>query len=222
MNISTGVFGREHDQDTLTGGQFYATLSLSLLWGLVATAVVGYKAVEMQYMPGIVAILVLGLALPIIGILVAINSNNPVLSFIGYNMLVVPFGIIMGPVVNLYRPDVVHHALAMTAGITCVMGIAGTCFPNVFKNLGAPLFIALCGLVVVRIIQIFVPGLQSLTWVDYVAAGIFSLYIGYDMYRASSVAKTIDNAVDVSMELYLDIINLFLTLLRIFGRSGNN
>ena len=53
------------------------------------------------------------------------------------------------------------------------------------------------------------------------AAAIFSLYIGYDMYRAQRYPKTADNAVDCAVDIYLDIINLFLRLLRILGRRRN-
>lgn len=217
-SISTGVFKRTGN-DEVSEGTFYATLTLSLLWGLIGTAVIAYKTIELHYNPGIGMILVLGLLVPIIGIFIAIKSDNPAISFFGYNLIIVPFGIILGPVINQYSPNVVRNAFAMTAAITFFMGFSGTCFPGIFKNLGAPLFLALGGLLMVRIAQLFIPELNNLRIVDYIAAGIFSLYIGYDMYRASEISKTIDNAVDISVDLYLDIVNLFLTLLRILGKS---
>jgi len=57
--------------------------------------------------------------------------------------------------------------------------------------------------------------------IDYISAGIFSLYIGYDMHRAHSIPKTLDNAIDVSLSLYLDIINLFLNLLSILQSDSD-
>jgi FtsH-binding integral membrane protein len=36
------------------------------------------------------------------------------------------------------------------------------------------------------------------------------------MYRATALPKTYDNAVDLCIDFYLDIINLFLDLLEIF------
>ena len=65
-----------------------------------------------------------------------------------------------------------------------------------------------------RILQVFVPNLQNVGFVDWLAAGLFALYIGYDMWRASEIPANLDNAVDVAASLYLDIINLFLSLLR--------
>ena len=221
MEINTGVFDRT-GRDEISEQSFYAALTLSLLWGLIGTAIVAYKTISMQYHPGLPAILLLGLVVPILGILIAVKSDNPIISFIGYNMIVIPFGVILGPTINHYSPNVVRNAFAMTAGITFFMGFMGTCFPGLFKNMGAPLFLALGGLVMVRIAQIFIPELAELRIVDYISAGIFSLYIGFDMYRASQIAKTLDNAVDISVDLYLDIINLFLSLLRILGSKDSD
>jgi FtsH-binding integral membrane protein len=218
MHVNTGVFDRD-GADEIKPASFYAALTISLLWGLALTAIVAYLTMKAQYAPGWGGVIVYGLVIPIIGIFIAVKSENPLVSFIGYNMLVIPFGAILGPVLNHYSPNVIRNAFGITAGITFLMGFAGTCFPNLFKNLGAPLFLALSGLLIVRIAQIFVPELASLTFIDYIAAGIFTLYIGFDMYRASAVPKTLDNAVDISLDLYLDVVNLFLTLLRILGES---
>ncbi|MFA6339025.1 MAG: Bax inhibitor-1 family protein [Candidatus Paceibacterota bacterium] len=218
--VSTGVFDR-NGNDSISSQSFYATLTLSLLWGLIATAIIAYKAIEVKYMPGIGAIIVFGLIMPIIGIFIAVKSDNPAISFLGYNLVIVPFGIIIGPSVNHYSPDVIRNAFGVTASITFFMGFMGTCFPNLFKNLGMPLFLALCGLVLVRIAQLFIPALD-LTIIDYIAAGIFSLYIAFDMYRASEMPKTIDNAIDLSVDLYLDVINLFLNILKIMGSKNED
>jgi len=47
---------------------------------------------------------------------------------------------------------------------------------------------------------------------------IFCGYVGVDWGRANQVPKTVDNAVDSAAALYMDIINLFLRILRILGR----
>ena len=216
-NISTGVFERR-GRDSVSAQSFYGVLAISLIWGLGATAIVAHKIAEMNYMPGLIEILVMGLAIPIVGIIIAVKSDNPIISFIGYNLIVFPFGVILGPVLNQYSPDVIRNAFGMTALITFVMGLAGTLFPAFFARLGAVLFFSLFCLVLVRVAQIFIPALD-LTVIDYIAAGIFSLYIGYDMHRANSMPKTLDNAIDIAVDLYLDIVNLVLHILRIMGKK---
>ncbi len=65
--------------------------------------------------------------------------------------------------------------------------------------------------------QIFVLR-QVSAWIDWVVVLIFCGYIGYDWGRANQIPKTLDNAVDSAAALYMDIINLFLRILRILGR----
>jgi FtsH-binding integral membrane protein len=48
---------------------------------------------------------------------------------------------------------------------------------------------------------------------------IFCGYIGVDWSRANSIPKTLDNAIDSAAALYMDIINLFVRILSIMGRS---
>ncbi|MCR5192464.1 MAG: Bax inhibitor-1 family protein, partial [Bacteroidales bacterium] len=47
---------------------------------------------------------------------------------------------------------------------------------------------------------------------------LFSGYIGYDVAKSQAYPKTLDNAVDSALDIYLDIINLFIRLLSILGR----
>ena len=54
---------------------------------------------------------------------------------------------------------------------------------------------------------------------DALVALLFCLYIGYDWAKAQDVPRTADNAVDAVLELYLDIINLFIRILEILGKS---
>lgn len=56
-------------------------------------------------------------------------------------------------------------------------------------------------------------------WYSWVAVILFSLYIGYDLQRAQMFEKTLDNAIDSALDIYLDIINLFLHILRILAES---
>ena len=212
FKISTGVFDRE-GSDTISANAFYFIVSLGLAWGFVLTAYFANYAIEIGFMPDIWQLLLIGLAIPILGILIAIKSKNPIVSFIGYNMVVVPFGFILGPVVNHYSPDVIRNTMYTTAGIAVFMGLMGTMFPNFFSRIGGFLLVALFAMLMVLILQLFIPAMR-LHIFDYIGAGLFSLLIGYDMYRANHIQKTVNNAIDVCIDLYLDIINLFLFLLR--------
>jgi len=214
--VTTGVFERS-GQNTLSERAFFLILGGVLLFGFALTGWIAHYAVMNGiYISGF-PMLIIGLGIPIVGIIIATKSDNPLVSFIGYNMVVVPFGFVLAPILTVYSQAVVSKSLTITFGTTAFMSILAFSFPGLFAGMGRALFIALISLVVMRFLQIFIPALD-LGIIDWFAAGIFTLYIGYDLYRAQIVPKTLDNAIDIALQLYLDIINLFLTLLRIFGR----
>ncbi|MES2389114.1 MAG: Bax inhibitor-1 family protein [Bacteroidota bacterium] len=219
MAESIAVFQKTGTSHTLTAGAFYGLIAGFTCYGLIGSAVVANAVVEAGFVPGMFAYILLGIIAPMGGIYIAQKSDSWLLSFVGYHLVLVPFGVILAPVLVIYDPNIVRDACTLTAAITVVMGAAGIMFPQVFSKLGGALFVSLIGLIVVRVLAIFIPALNDLGFIDYMAAGIFSLYIGYDMYRASTIERTLDNSVDVALSLYMDIINLFLSLLRIFGRK---
>ena len=101
------------------------------------------------------------------------------------------------------------------------MIVLSIAFPDFFSGLGKILFGSLIGLIVAGLISMFLfPGAYTL--VTWIGAAIFALYIGYDYWRAQQYAKTIDNAVDSAVAIYLDIINLFLKILRVLGSRGGS
>jgi uncharacterized protein len=213
--FNSGVFSR-NNFSTISDRTFMGSVAGFIGYGLVLTYIMA--SFFAPVVPSMGFLIGVGLILPIIGCFIAMSDNLP-LSFIGYNMIVVPIGLCLGPIANLASPTIVQDAALITAIITGLMMFAGYTYPNLFKNLGGVLFYSLLGLVVVRILQMFIPALAGLTIVDYIAAGIFSLYIGYDMYRASTVGRTYTNALHIAVSLYLDIINLFLTLVSIFSNN---
>ncbi len=78
------------------------------------------------------------------------------------------------------------------------------------------MFGCLIGLLVCEVVLLIFRVDQVVT--DWIAAGLFSLYIGYDIYRSQQFPMTVDNAVDSALDIYLDIANLFIRLLSIMGR----
>lgn len=214
-NISTGVFTRV-GKDEVSERGFFFILTLCLLWGLLLTALIAHTAVTLRFQPGIPAIIGL-LVLPLAGTILAIQSSKPVLSFLGYNLIIIPWGFLLGPLLNRYNPGLVRNAFILTAIITVQMGTLGFAFPKFFERIGFILLIGLFSLLIIRLAQSFCTFL-NIGAIEYISAGIFSCYIGYDMYRSLEVPRTIDNAIDISIELYLDIVNLFLITIRILKK----
>ncbi|MCR5419640.1 MAG: Bax inhibitor-1 family protein [Lachnospiraceae bacterium] len=165
---------------------------------------------------------ILYLALAIGGTVISARSDNPIMSFIGYNMVVVPSGLVVSTAVQVYgglESEIVSQAFLYTVLIAGIMIAASIAWPDVFESMGKFLFIGLIAVVIGSFIGIFISGIMNV--VSWIGALIFSLYIGYDFYKAQQYTPTLDNAVDCALDIYLDIINLFLHLLRILGRGSN-
>jgi FtsH-binding integral membrane protein len=146
------------------------------------------------------------------------KSSNPLVSFIGYNFVVIPFGLIINLVVSGYDASIVSEAIRITGLVTIGMMCLGSMFPAFFKKISGALSIALLLVIVVELIEIFVFGIHH-GIIDWIVVLIFCGYIGYDWGRANQIPKTLDNAIDSAAALYMDIINLFLRILRILGRK---
>lgn len=129
----------------------------------------------------------------------------------------------MDPAVEIYGgagSAVVRDAFVYTALITVGMLCAILAFPELFKGLGGALAGCLLGLILCEAVLLILRVPQNMT--DWVAAGIFSLYIGYDVYRSQQFERTLDNAVDCALDIYLDIANLFIRLLSIMRSKDDD
>jgi FtsH-binding integral membrane protein len=155
----------------------------------------------------------------IAGISLSAFSKNPLISFIGFLLVVVPIGFVITPFIQSVDPNIVANAALFTALLTIIMGAGGFLFPSLFKSLGGILFWALLAAIVVEVILLFMGVKQS--FMDYIVALIFLGFIGYDFAEAQDDEPTMDAAVDRAVALYLDIINLFLRVLSIMASSDD-
>lgn len=152
-----------------------------------------------------------------LGVYLFTKSDHPGISFLGYNFVVIPFGFIINIVVANYDQNIVADAIKVTGLVTAVMMLLGTLFPKFFQKISGVLTISLIVVILVEMFQVFILGIHQ-GWLDWVVVLIFCGYIGYDWGRANQIPKTLDNAVDSAASLYMDIINLFIRILRIMGK----
>ncbi|WP_136805736.1 Bax inhibitor-1 family protein [Desulfosediminicola flagellatus] len=152
------------------------------------------------------------------GIYLFNGSSNPIVSFIGYNFVVVPFGLIINIVVSRYDASLVSEAIRITGMVTVAMMCLSSIFPSFFEKIVGPITIALLIVIVVELIELYVFGIHH-GIIDWIVVCLFCGYIGYDWGRANQIPKTVDNAIDSAAALYMDIINLFLRIVRILGRK---
>ncbi|MBS1767936.1 MAG: Bax inhibitor-1/YccA family protein [Acidobacteria bacterium] len=220
LSTEADLWSRSGD-DTMTRRAFLGLIGLLTTYGLGVNAALAAWGLRTGFQPGLVLYIAI-LVLPFAGIFLARRAQSLPMQLVAYHLILVPFGLLLGPILQAYihvgGMALVSRALLLT-GATCgIMMLLGFSYPQVFSRLGGVLFASLLALIIVRVIGIFVPALGNAEWVDWLAAGIFTLYVGYDCYRAMNIPATGRNAVDLAISLYLDILNLFLTILRLLGR----
>ena len=218
--LKSDVFGRYvADSAIIANGTYNLIIGLVLCWGfLVNWLLVHY--VDPAWLRGLhPAIFFVGyFASCFCGVYLFNSSREPAISFIGYNFVVVPFGLVVNIVVSRYDPNLVLQAVQLTAAVTVLMMILGSIAPKFFQKIHTTLTIALLCVLAVELFQFFVLKIHR-SWIDWVVAIGFCGYIGYDWGRANCIPKTVDNAIDSAAAIYMDIINLFLRILRILGRK---
>lgn len=209
----------------LSNRTYNLVLGTVLLYGIIAnvvlTMLIGDKLNDINPIAFIIGYFVLGIT----GIVISTKSHNPLISFFGYNLVVVPVGTVVSIVVSAYVKEgnigIVFQAILYTAIVTGIMVCLSIIYPQFFSKIGGILLACLIGLLIAEIVAIFVfPGTQIVT--AWIGAILFSLYIGFDYWKAQQYPKTLDNAVDSALDIYLDIINLFLRILKIRGNSSSS
>lgn len=218
--LESNVFNRESKgEKEISAAAYNATIGACLFWGFAVNwwLVVNIDPETLRAI-NIWIFLIGYFASCFFGVYLFNSSEKPLVSFIGYNFVVVPFGMIVNMVVSQYDQSLVIEAIRITAGVTIAMMILGSIYPKFFEKISGALTVALLAVLVIELFQIFVLGIHH-DWIDWAVAVIFCGYIGYDWGRANQIPKTLDNAVDSAAALYMDIINLFLRILRILGRK---
>jgi len=205
-------------QAQISPGRYNLTIGLVLLWGLLINLLIVYEipASSIARM-GAFAFTLFFFASSFTGVYMFNGSERPIVSFIGYNLVVIPFGMTIDVTIARVDPEIAMEALQITAVVTLLMMCAGSLFPRLFQKLAWTMFISLVSAIAVEAFELLVlrtqPNLNA-----WFFAVIFSGYVAFDWGRANQIPKTVDNAVDSAAALYVDIVNLFLRILEILNR----
>jgi len=202
----------------VSAGLYNLIIGTTLCWGFLANWII-VREVPLEWIASIHwLIFLLGyFAMAMTGVALFNRSDNPLISFLGYNLVVIPFGLVVNIVVQQYDPAIVLEAIRVTGLTTFGMMVLGSLFPAFFERIHRALTLALLAVVIAELVEIFIFRMHH-DILDWAVVVIFCGYIGYDWARANRIPKTVDNAIDSAAALYMDIINLFLRILRIVGR----
>lgn len=147
-------------------------------------------------------------------------------------LLFLLFAALMGtwiaPIFWVYQLDSIAYTFFITAGTFGAMSVYGYFTKSDLTKFGTFLIMALFGLIIASIVNIFANS-DTLGWVISVAGVL--IFVGLTAWDTQQVKRmaaanlkpslTDKLATMGAMNLYLDFINLFLYLLRFFGDSRN-
>ena len=114
--------------------------------------------------------------------------------------------------------ELVMTAFAGTAGVFFVMASLASVIKRDLSGMGKWLFVGAVVLMVGGIINVFVGSTAGMMAFSMAAIGIFSAYMLYDIKRIIDGGET--NYISATLALYLDIINVFQSLLALLGIFG--
>lgn len=208
-------------EDRMSARTFNLVLCGALAYGLIVNAVmVYYLYAPLQQVAarvGRFGWFLMYLVPTLIGIFMAAKSSNPLVSFIGYNLVVLPIGLLLAMIVPGLPAGIVVKAMALTAMVTLTMMLLAIVKPVFFLGLGRTLFVALIVGLVAELLATFLLGYRGMLF-DWIFVLLFSGYIGYDVSKSQIYPKTLDNAIDCALDIYLDVINLFIRILSLLAR----
>jgi FtsH-binding integral membrane protein len=207
------------------------------VWMTLALALTGFTAYGVATSPGILQaiytnqILFWGLIIAefalVFGVSAAINRislTTATLMFILYSVI---NGALLSYIFLAYTASSVATVFFITAGTFGVMALIGYTTKTDLSSMGKILFMALIGLIIATVVNIFVKSSGLTMILSYVGVLIFVGLTAYDTQKIKQMLLQAPDAGEASqkiallgaLSLYLDFINLFIYLLRIFGRE---
>jgi modulator of FtsH protease len=115
-------------------------------------------------------------------------------------------------------PSLIMTAFGGTAGVFFVMASLASVIKRDLSGLGKWLFVGAIVLMVGSVIGILVGSSAAMIAVSVAAIGIFSAYMLYDIKQIIDGGET--NYISATLSLYLDIFNVFQSLLALLGIFG--
>jgi len=135
-------------------------------------------------------------------------------------------GISLSGILLAFTATSVLSVFLTASGLFAVMAIAGYTTKTDLTKFGALMFMGLIGLIIASVINMFLHSAQFDYILSFLGVAVFVGLTAYDVQRLKRIGAGIEygdaNAKKLALmgalSLYLDFVNLFLYLLRIFGR----
>lgn len=210
------------------------------LWMTVALGVTAFAAVFtasnmaiMQFfftntiMMILLMVAVIGLSMYITARIHVLSSGTATGLFLLYSALM---GIFLGPVLLVYTGASVAQAFLVTAGMFGGMSVFGMITKRDLSGMGSFMIMGLWGILLASIVNAFIGNSAVDLTISVLGVIIFTGLTAYDTQKLRIMGESapVDDSLAMrrgallgALTLYLDFINMFLMLLRLFGNRNN-
>jgi FtsH-binding integral membrane protein len=152
--------------------------------------------------------------------------RNPSLAIAMFSGFAFAEGLFLAPVISYYlkvAPSAVSNAVLGTAGVfVCAAGVVWVTNRS-FAAWGKWLMIALIAGILLLVAGLFIPAVGAGQVLIDIFLGI--VFVGltiFDFWRVKAARPGDNNSLIIALSLYLDFVNIFLILLRLFGGGRRN
>jgi FtsH-binding integral membrane protein len=206
------------------------------VWMTLALVITGFTAYAVAATPNLQQLVfantwvLWGLIIAEVGLVIAINAAINKLSLAMATLLFILYSVINGATLSVifvaYSIGTISKVFFITAGTFAVMAFIGYVTKTDLSKMGKILFMALIGIIIATVVNIFVKSSGLDMILSYVGVLVFVGLTAYDtqkikqmLWQAGNVSENSQKvALLGALSLYLDFINLFLYLVRLLGR----
>ena len=225
------------ERDLQASLAFPALMRKVYLWmtlALVITAITAYgvatSPAAIQFILGN-RIVFFGLIIAEFALVFAVGGMINKLSITTATLLFTLYSVVNGATLSIvllaYTQESVTQVFFITAGTFAAMSAVGYLTKRDLSSVGRILFMALIGLIIATVVNIFWKNSGFMAILNYLGVLIFVGLTAYDTQKIKNMLLTAEDGGEVgqkmallgALTLYLDFINLFLYLLRILGKS---
>lgn len=161
----------------------------------------------------------------VFGISGAINRISLATATLMFTLYSVVNGATLSFIFAIYTATSIASVFFITAATFATMALVGYFTKSDLTSMGKILFMALIGLIIATLVNMFLQSSMLLMIISYVGVLVFVGLTAYDSQKIKQMLMQCDEvnesaqklAILGSLTLYLDFINLFLYLLRILG-----
>lgn len=225
------------NKDYAMSTAFPALMRKVFVWMTLALAITGLTAYGVATSPTILSLIfssnvtVFGLIIAEFALVFAISGAINRLSLSTATLLFILYSVVNGATLSTiffaFSVATIGKVFFITAGTFGAMALVGYTTKTDLTSMGKLLFMALLGIIIASVVNMFVGSSGLDLILSYVGVLVFVGLTAYDTQKIKQMCQSAPDAGESTqklaligaLSLYLDFINLFLYLLRIFGNN---